>query len=377
MPRLLLLLALLLDCAATLNRTAAQKKALEASRAIRSTNLQALISRRIADLESMTLDGVSSLFNAEISTYSTPEENSARSSEAHLMAELASLIYYPFDEPPFRDGPSSTPLNGSLSLDQNSSCHAVEFTLCHEDLYFVHPQTGKRIRGAQFCVARTVAFNAIIFRGTADADDVVVDGSFTFLGDLPTLSNDSQATPARMQGGFHASYFATGAAEIVRAAAAEMDPSLPLFLAGHSLGGALSTAAAFDLALRIHNGTLQAFERLELYTFGKPVVGDPTFGETFGEMLRRGLITSSSRYVTATAKMLDPVAAIQVDIAAIQLEYGAAASSNASVLMTHEPASAALRLPCAGYDVEYDVEARAHRDHTPHHTPIKLNPRLA
>ncbi|WP_036718018.1 lipase family protein [Paenibacillus harenae] len=45
----------------------------------------------------------------------------------------------------------------------------------------------------------------------------------------------------------------------------------PLFVTGHSLGGALATLAAFDLASN------SSFKSPIVYTFGSPRVGDPTF----------------------------------------------------------------------------------------------------
>jgi len=50
-----------------------------------------------------------------------------------------------------------------------------------------------------------------------------------------------------------------------------IDPNKPLFITGHSLGGALATLAAIDIA---HNST---YGPPIVYTFGAPRVGDPNF----------------------------------------------------------------------------------------------------
>lgn len=51
----------------------------------------------------------------------------------------------------------------------------------------------------------------------------------------------------------------------------EVDPSHTLYITGHSLGGALATLAALDIA------TNTPFHGPIVYTFGAPRVGDPSF----------------------------------------------------------------------------------------------------
>lgn len=64
-------------------------------------------------------------------------------------------------------------------------------------------------------------------------------------------------------------------------AARKLDPSRPLFLSGHSLGAPLATLAALDIARRI-----PAFaDRLRLYTYAAPRLGNPTFAEAFSERI--------------------------------------------------------------------------------------------
>lgn len=62
---------------------------------------------------------------------------------------------------------------------------------------------------------------------------------------------------------------------------AELDPSLPCLVSGHSLGGAIATLAAFDLALRYPALRPQ----LQLYTYASPRVGDATFANTHSQLL--------------------------------------------------------------------------------------------
>jgi predicted lipase len=61
----------------------------------------------------------------------------------------------------------------------------------------------------------------------------------------------------------------------VRRAVNRLNPGLPCFVAGHSLGGALATLATADLANNYPNFK----DQLRLYTYGAPRVGDRTFAE--------------------------------------------------------------------------------------------------
>ncbi len=63
-------------------------------------------------------------------------------------------------------------------------------------------------------------------------------------------------------------------------AAIEVAPTdQPLFLTGHSLGGAIATLAALDVAAKARLATPIA------YTFGSPRVGDPTFAHVFAKQV--------------------------------------------------------------------------------------------
>ena len=60
-----------------------------------------------------------------------------------------------------------------------------------------------------------------------------------------------------------------------------LDPGLPLYITGHSLGGALATIAAMDLAHRVPG----LADRIRLYTYAAPRVGDPSFPESFRRLV--------------------------------------------------------------------------------------------
>ncbi|MFF2483370.1 lipase family protein [Paenibacillus sp. NPDC058071] len=60
---------------------------------------------------------------------------------------------------------------------------------------------------------------------------------------------------------------------------AKLPPDKPLFITGHSLGGALSTLAAFDIASNT------SVSDPIVYTFGAPRVGDPKFIRAYNQQV--------------------------------------------------------------------------------------------
>ena len=78
--------------------------------------------------------------------------------------------------------------------------------------------------------------------------------------------------------------FATIYAELsesVLAAARQLDPSLPLYVSGHSLGSPLATLAALNIAEAIP----EFQETIRLYSYAGPRLGDPDFAEAFSTKL--------------------------------------------------------------------------------------------
>lgn len=63
----------------------------------------------------------------------------------------------------------------------------------------------------------------------------------------------------------------------------KLSPAKKLFVAGHSLGGALAVLAALDLAVNTR------FKNLFVYTYGSPRVGDPVFASTFNYMVKNSI----------------------------------------------------------------------------------------
>jgi predicted lipase len=102
----------------------------------------------------------------------------------------------------------------------------------------------------------------IAFRGTANILDALTDAEAWF---HPTAAG-------RVHGGFEASYDAIRL-DIQRRALGTLKP---IYLTGHSLGGAHAMLAAWDL---FHANISPS--RLTVYTFGQPRVGDAAFAAAY------------------------------------------------------------------------------------------------
>jgi predicted lipase len=60
-----------------------------------------------------------------------------------------------------------------------------------------------------------------------------------------------------------------------REIAQTLDPKVPCYITGHSLGASLAVLAALDIALNLP----QLRQQIQLYTYASPRVGDPTFAQ--------------------------------------------------------------------------------------------------
>ncbi|HEY9615257.1 MAG TPA: lipase family protein [Microcoleaceae cyanobacterium] len=122
-------------------------------------------------------------------------------------------------------------------------------------------------------VLRSAAHNIVVFRGTQTTRD--------WLANLQ-LNQVDYIQAGVKQGQVHRGFFSlysTLATQTLQAVNA-LDPSVPCYMTGYSLGGALATLAVADLAA--NNAKLK--DQLQLYTYASPRVGNPAF-VTFYEKL--------------------------------------------------------------------------------------------
>ncbi|WP_259391517.1 lipase family protein [Paenibacillus sp. 1011MAR3C5] len=107
----------------------------------------------------------------------------------------------------------------------------------------------------------------LAFRGTGSAVDWVSD----------FIAHQTVYRPVRNAGLTHKGFtdIYMSARDQVHALLGQLPYDKPLFITGHSLGGALATLAALDIA------TNTPFSAPMVYTFGAPRVGDPRFVQTY------------------------------------------------------------------------------------------------
>ncbi|MCY6494195.1 lipase family protein [Leptolyngbya sp. GGD] len=114
--------------------------------------------------------------------------------------------------------------------------------------------------------------NIIAFRGTNREIEAITD-AIVFQNDYPISGY------GKVHGGFLDLY--QSLLDQVQAAAKTFNPNLPCYITGHSLGGALATLAALDLALKFPN----LKTRIQLYTYASPRVGTPEFATQHSQLL--------------------------------------------------------------------------------------------
>lgn len=69
--------------------------------------------------------------------------------------------------------------------------------------------------------------------------------------------------------------------ELLLNAVRQLDPTVPCFITGHSLGGAVATLAAFEIALNVP----EIREQLQLYTYASPRIGDRDFAQAHSQLI--------------------------------------------------------------------------------------------
>eukprot|EP00475_Leptophrys_vorax_P037590 TRINITY_DN649_c0_g1_i1.p1 TRINITY_DN649_c0_g1~~TRINITY_DN649_c0_g1_i1.p1 ORF type:complete len:453 (-),score=121.41 TRINITY_DN649_c0_g1_i1:40-1398(-) len=119
-------------------------------------------------------------------------------------------------------------------------------------------------------------FIVIAFRGTLTATDWIYNADIQSVTLPDSLKpNKFDGSEALVHQGFSALY--TGMQGLVRAGVAAYNPK-GIIITGHSLGSALATLAAYDLAN-------QGYPVHSVYTFASPRVGNPYFVDLFSEVL--------------------------------------------------------------------------------------------
>lgn len=123
----------------------------------------------------------------------------------------------------------------------------------------------------------------VAFRGT-DSHSIYnwVNNMRTWRTDL-AVNYPGAPQRALVHGGFFYSYNSSSLAANVTAAVGRLmqrHPNAPVYVSGHSLGGALATLCALDLKLN------QGAHDVRLYTYGSPRVGNSVFADWFESQIK-------------------------------------------------------------------------------------------
>jgi triacylglycerol lipase len=111
--------------------------------------------------------------------------------------------------------------------------------------------------------------NIIIFRGTQRTIEWVLNINAIY----PTKTKVSSLSAGTIHPGFSKIYSNLSAQTLE--IAKKLNPSVPCYISGHSLGAAIATLAAIDIAVNVP----QLKKQVQLYTYASPRVGDPVFAK--------------------------------------------------------------------------------------------------
>ncbi|MBW4475002.1 MAG: lipase [Stenomitos rutilans HA7619-LM2] len=116
----------------------------------------------------------------------------------------------------------------------------------------------------------------MVFRGTQRNTE--------WIDDLTALQQEYQGADGKSHGRIHEGFMSVYQ-EILNplptTVAQQLNRSRPCYICGHSLGAALATLAAIEIALHVP----QLRSSLQLYTYAGPRVGDPTFAEFHSQLI--------------------------------------------------------------------------------------------
>ncbi len=124
-------------------------------------------------------------------------------------------------------------------------------------------------------VLKSSANNIIVFRGTQEPEEWIANLD---VKQIYYQANNPEA--GKVHQGFYNLYF-NGSDQIIHPALDQLDPTIPCYITGHSLGGAMAVLAAIDLALNFINYK----EQIRVYSYAPPRVGDPTFAKFYSELV--------------------------------------------------------------------------------------------
>ena len=124
-------------------------------------------------------------------------------------------------------------------------------------------------------ILRSSVNNIIVFRGTQEPAEWIANL------DAQQIAYPSKNPQAgKIHQGFNDLY-SNGVKKVVKQEIPRLNPSIPCYITGHSLGGAIAVLAALDLALNFSNLRAQ----IQMYNYAPPRVGNPTFAKFYSDLV--------------------------------------------------------------------------------------------
>jgi hypothetical protein len=193
--------------------------------------------------------------------------------------EFAQLVDVAYDIPP-----TNLANSAGKAITAGGNAYTVVTTIYAFDLATdINPGRGiNPVSIGLVCQADVTGDAVIAIRGTEGIYEWITDGEFLMVK-CPFLAGAGQT-----EDGFTSMYesLRTGAAalsaRVVNALETLPFKSAPaaLTICGHSLGGALATLLAVDIAVNTR------FKQPTVYTYGSPRTGDPLFASTYDQVVK-------------------------------------------------------------------------------------------
>ncbi len=124
-------------------------------------------------------------------------------------------------------------------------------------------------------ILRSPNNNIVVFRGTQEAGEWIANLD---VQQIAYPNNNPEA--GKIHRGFHELYFKS-INQVVQQEINRLNPAIPCYITGHSLGGAIAVLAAVDLALNFPALSAQ----IQMYNYAPPRVGNPTFAKFYSDLV--------------------------------------------------------------------------------------------
>jgi len=133
----------------------------------------------------------------------------------------------------------------------------------------------------------------VIFKATKEQEDIKTDiRALDRIYEFPmsnSLVKNSIRGEMKIHRGFYDAYKSIRDALFIHMKSAKTYDRIKVY--GHSLGGSLATLFAFDLVANINTIPIKNANKLHIYTYGSPSVGDTTFTNIFDKYVKNSFRT--------------------------------------------------------------------------------------